>query len=57
MTKQEAIDKLNALTGDDQESDHIDADRILVQMLNETEFKEVADAWNRADERVGFWYA
>jgi len=58
MTKEEAIEKLNAVEEGDNEFAHIEADRILVQFLTDNELKDVADAFRAAEDRVGgFWYA
>lgn len=52
------VDSLDALPEDgDQEISHGDADNILLQCLREAGLGEVADAWQRARDRVGFWYA
>ncbi len=57
MTPEEAINKLNALTDADPETAHVEADRILCQLLQDNGMAEVAKAFKDADERVGFWYA
>jgi hypothetical protein len=64
MTPKEAVAKLDTLLGDrfvggDREEDHVDADRILVEVLRgqSDELKAVAEAWERCEKRVGFWYA
>ena len=56
MTHDEAVRKLDALEGD-QEAAHGDADDILLRYLKHHDAKEIADAWERACERVGFWFA
>jgi len=56
MTKQEAIEKLEALHGDPEQS-HLIADDTLINYLNEIGEFEVADAWIEAARREDFWYA
>ena len=46
-----------ALQGNNPELDHIQADRILIEFLRQCGHPAVAEAWERASERVGFWYA
>ena len=54
MSPVEVIAALDALTDDDdQEAAHARAD----QLLADSAPPEVAEAWHRARERVGFWYA
>ena len=58
MSKDEAIKQLNAITEDgDKESDHGTADSVLLEYLRASGGQEVADAFERARERAGFWYA
>jgi len=57
MRREEAIEKLDKLTGADQEDAHIQADDILCEVLLGYGFKDVVDAYKRAGERVHFWYA
>ena len=57
-TAQEAIDRLNALSGYDTECDHSSADEILLAALRGAGMGAVADAWDAAYRRSGgFWYA
>lgn len=57
-TAQQAIDRLNALTGDDTECDHSSADGILLAALRGAGLGTVADAWDSVYARSGgFWYA
>ena len=54
MTPQEAVRKLDALTGADPERDHLDADDILYAFAP----REVKDAYDAAETRAnGWWYA
>lgn len=59
MSKDEAIRKLNAIERYDREGAHIDADNIIVDYLSSLggDAKEVAEAYNAARNRVGFWFA
>ena len=58
ISASEAVQYLDALTADgDTESDHCDADDILVELLKSIGYAQVAEAYERARERVGFWYA
>jgi hypothetical protein len=58
MTEQQAIDKLNALTGEDPKSEHLSAEEILKEFLNTNGASGVADAFDDASSRGrGFWYA
>lgn len=52
-----AIAKLNALTDDDPEQAHCEAENILVAFLKEIQCEAVANAFDAANSRVGFWYA
>lgn len=54
---QEVVDRLNALPGADQESEHAEADSLLMDALRLVGGHEIADAFNAASDRVGFWYA
>ena len=55
---QESIDQLNAMKeGDDAEIQHGKAEDILCNYLKEIGATELADAFEGACDRVGFWYA
>ena len=60
MSKDEIISaivtKLDALDGDAERS-HAEADKLMQEAFRLLGAKEVADAFERASERVGFWYA
>jgi hypothetical protein len=56
MTIEEAVAKLDALDGDP-ECDHGTAEEILCEYLKSHRAEAVADAFERAADRVGFWYA
>ena len=43
--------------GGDSEQLHFEADGILLAALREAGRGDVADAWERAKTRIGFWYA
>lgn len=54
----EAVAELDAMPADtDEENAHGEADRILCEVLRESGLNEVADAFERARDRVGFWYS
>jgi hypothetical protein len=57
MTKQEVIDRLNALTDDDPEAAHEEADKLLTDALLIAGMDDVVLAYVSAYYRVGFWYA
>lgn len=55
---QNAVDELDAMDdGVDQERSHARADNILLEYLDATGCGALADAYRRAQKRVGFWYA
>lgn len=53
----DAIAQLEAMTGDDPEADHGLADEILLRRLRALGDSKVVAAYERAQERCGFWYA
>jgi hypothetical protein len=57
MTSEEAVNKLEQLNRRDSEQAHIDADDILVEFLANQGFGAVADAFSKAQDDIGFWYA
>jgi hypothetical protein len=57
MTKEDVINRLNELDGYDIEESHWKADAFLLVFLNEIGYQDVTEAWERARDRVGFWYA
>ena len=57
MTKAECIAILDGLDGDDQEADHSAADDALLEYLRGSGAADVAAAFERVRDRVGFWYA
>lgn len=58
MTKDQAINQLNAIPDEDVESAHVAADQVLLEFLTANGFAEVADAWTALEKRCdGFWYA
>ena len=53
-----AIDKLEAMKyGDDQDAAHSLAEDIICEYLVVIGAKQLADAFEEARDRVGFWYA
>lgn len=57
MTKEELIERLNALTNSDKEAAHAEADCLLTDALLLAGMGDVVDAYIAAKDRVGFWYA
>jgi hypothetical protein len=57
MTSEEAVNKLEQLDRGDPEQAHIEADAILVELLASQGFGAVADAFHKAQDDIGFWYA
>ncbi len=53
----DAIRKLDALPGDEQEIEHGKAENILLTFLRQNMAGDLAMAFERANKRVGFWYA
>ncbi len=51
-----AIAALNALTSRDKEQAHIDADKILLRLLEQYGQQAVITAYIAASDRVGFFY-
>jgi hypothetical protein len=56
VTNEQAIEKLEALNNDDPGADHIKADTVLVEFIRTLYWHDVADAYEAARKRVGFWY-
>ena len=52
-----AINKLDDLSTGDPEASHSDADDIICEFLRGVGYGDAADAFDRANSRVGFWYA
>jgi hypothetical protein len=57
MTKYDVINLLDAMDDKNPEVAHIEAENILMAFLKDNGFPEVAEAYERAQGRVGFWYA
>lgn len=54
LTPEEAIEALDAISGDDPEGAHIEADAVLLAAVDESVFA----AYERLQERAaGWWYA
>lgn len=51
-----AVDALNAIDGDP-ESDHLIAEDIVMTYLRQSDATAIAEAFEGARYRVGFWYA
>lgn len=56
MTSQEAVNALNNLPGDP-EIAHGQAEDIIMEFLASNGMGEVSDAFEKARDRIGFWYA
>jgi hypothetical protein len=60
MNAIEIIQELDAMSpATDPENGHSRADDLLLEFLknHDPASKDVAEAWERARDRVGFWYA
>ena len=58
MTAKETVEKLNALTNNDPEEDHLSADNYLLAFIESSGFPDVAKAFEKARNRnKGFWYS
>jgi hypothetical protein len=55
--KELAIQRLEDLSCIDPAHSHLIADQILLETLRLEGLGDVADAYERAEERVGFWYS
>ena len=56
-TKEEVLSRLEALTYDDPEGAHYEADRLLMDALLLVGMNDVVTAYLEAKDRAGFWYA
>lgn len=56
-TIEEVIKRLNALDGADKESDHLEADSLLLDALLIAGRSDVVTAFQDARTAWGFWYA
>jgi uncharacterized heparinase superfamily protein len=57
QTPEQIIEELNEIKTTDSESAHITADRLILDYLRSIGHEQAAKAWERAEERCGFWYA
>jgi hypothetical protein len=65
MTKDEAVAELSALDPGaydyyrhvDAEGAHMKADEILIEFLSTNGFDGISNAWTKAKDSCGFWYA
>lgn len=57
MTLKEAVNAMHALKALDPEQDHGLAEEILCEYLRSAGAAELADAFDLAQKRCGFWYA
>lgn len=53
---QEVVDRLKDLDGGDPGRDRAEADELLLDAIRLVGGHEVAEAWTKAHDRVGFWY-
>jgi hypothetical protein len=51
------VEALDALEDGDAELAHGEADELALMGLEAAGIAEIADAWRRAQSRIGFWYA
>ena len=51
------IERLDGLEEGDTEQVHQEADAILLEALDLAEYRDIANAWRRARNRIRFWYA
>lgn len=56
MTPEMVIERLDSLTDADPEAAHGTADAILIEFLRGIGYGTVANAFENASDRVGFWY-
>lgn len=54
MSEKEAIEKISHPSGDN-ERDHSEADRTLLEFIRSLGYNDLADAFDKASEE--FWYA
>jgi hypothetical protein len=57
FTKNEVIERLQALADGDTESAHIEADSLLLDALLIAGMGDVVSAYQTARDGIGFWYA
>ncbi len=55
--RQQIIDKLNGLEEGDTEWVHVEADSLIIEALDRAGYQDIANAWRRTRDRIGFWYA
>lgn len=51
------VKQLDALTNDDSEAAHGEAETLVMTLLRDIGYSKVADAFERARTRCDFWYA
>ena len=51
------LNKLKECDHGDSEAAHCDADMILIELLKEIGYTEVAEEWERLQNTLPFWYA
>lgn len=55
--RQQIIDALDGLEPGDTEWVHEEADSLIIEALDRAGYQDIANAWRRARNRIGFWYA
>ena len=53
----EILKAFEELPSDDPEAAHAEADRLLLESLEHLGRDDIALAWQRSCERIGFWYS
>ena len=53
----EAVKHLDEMEYKDPEIQHGEAEEILCKLLRDLGYGDASDAFDRAQERIGFWYA
>lgn len=56
-TRHEIIQKLDEVHKLRKEEAHMEANDLLLEALRLAGYKDIADAWDRAFNRIDFWYS
>ena len=54
--RQQIIDALDGLEPGDTEWVHEEADSLIIEALDRAGYQDIANAWRRTRNRIGFWY-
>jgi hypothetical protein len=57
MTHEDVLQALETMQAGDNEAVHYAADDLLLNFLRSEGYNDIAEAYERARDRVGFWYA